>query len=176
MSSEPSGGGRAERDPAVLRLAALGDVELREHLEARRDAVGEPLRDSLHLLEHAVDPEADEEAVVLRLDVDVAGPLLGRLEDDRVDEPHERRVRDAVVDLEVVLLVFLDELELGDVGVSARAERLVRAREALDLGEHVIARRDGELDRVLGREPELVDRRDVGWIGDCHLEDSRGSR
>ena len=33
-----AGGGRVQRDAAVLRLAALGDVELREHLQARRDA------------------------------------------------------------------------------------------------------------------------------------------
>ena len=31
----PDGGGR-QRDPAVLRLPPLGDVELRQHLEARR--------------------------------------------------------------------------------------------------------------------------------------------
>ena len=54
----------------------------------------------------------DDERVLLRLEVDVAGPVLGGLEDDRVDEPDERDVGDAVVDLEVVgssVLGLLDE-------------------------------------------------------------------
>ena len=55
MSSSRPGGGGAERDAAVLRLAPLGDVELREHLQAGRHARREPLRDPLHLLQHAVD-------------------------------------------------------------------------------------------------------------------------
>ena len=79
MSSMPPGGGGVQRDPAVLRLAPLGDVELREHLEAGRHAGGEPLRDALGDVEDAVDPVADDELVLLRLDVDVARPVLGRL-------------------------------------------------------------------------------------------------
>ena len=39
---------------------------------ARGDAGGHPLRDPLHLVEDAVDAEADDERVVLRLEVDVA--------------------------------------------------------------------------------------------------------
>ena len=95
---------RVQRDAAVLRLAPLGDVELGEHLQARRHAGREPLRDPLQLVEDAVDAEADDERVVLRIEVDVARPVLGGLEDDRVDEPDERRVGDAVVGLEVVAL------------------------------------------------------------------------
>ena len=80
--------------------------------------------------------------------MDVAGAVLGRLEDDRVDEADERGVRDAVVDLEVVLLV-LDDLELVEVDLRyARSSASLGAREALDLGEDVVARRDGELDGV----------------------------
>ena len=106
MSSRRPGGGRVERDAAVLRLAPLGDVELREHLQARRHAGGHALGDPLHLVEHAVDAEAHDERVLHRLEVDVAGPVLGGLEDDRVHEPDERHVRDAVVDLEVVAVLL----------------------------------------------------------------------
>ncbi len=55
--------------------------------------------------EHAVDPEADEQGVLLRFEVDIAGPVLGCLEDDRVDEPDDRPLGDAVLGREVVGLV-----------------------------------------------------------------------
>ena len=99
-----SRGGGVQRDAAVLRLAALGDVELREHLQARRHRGRHAARDALHLEQHAVDAGAHDERVALRLEVHVARPVLGGREDDRVDEPDERRIGDAVVDLELVLL------------------------------------------------------------------------
>ena len=74
--------------------------------------------------EHAVDAEADEQRVLLRLEVDVARPVLGRLEDDRVHEPDDRPLRDAVLGREVVGLV-VDRL-VGVV-VEDRGERDVRA-------------------------------------------------
>ena len=40
--------------------------------------------------------------------------VAGGLHDDRVDEPHERRVRDAVVDLEIVG-ILVDDLDLVEV-------------------------------------------------------------
>ena len=58
----------------VLRLAPLGDVELRENLQASRDAGGHLLRHPLHLPEHAVDTEPHDERVLLRLEV-AAGRL-----------------------------------------------------------------------------------------------------
>ena len=153
-----AGGGGGQRDPAVLRLPPLGDVELREHLQARRDARRHPLRDPLDLGEDAVDPEADDERILLRLEVDVGGAVLGGLEDDRVDEADERRVGDAVLGLEVVglLLCFL-EVVLGFLEHRSGAEGLGGARHAAQLGEDVLARRDAEIELVAGREPELVD-------------------
>ena len=56
-------------------------------------------------VEDAVDAVAHDQVVLLRLDVDVARAVLGRFEDHRVDEPDERRVREAVVGLEVVVLL-----------------------------------------------------------------------
>ena len=43
-------------------------------------------------LQQAVDAVADAEAVLLRLDVDVAGPLVGGLDEDLVDELDDRRL------------------------------------------------------------------------------------
>ena len=78
-SSRPAAAARSEMRPSC-GPAPLGDVELREHLQAGRHARREPLRDPLHLVQDAVDPVADDEPVLLRLEVDVAGPVLGRLE------------------------------------------------------------------------------------------------
>ena len=66
-------------------------------------------------MQHAVDPEADGKRVLLRFEVDIAGAVFGRLEDDRVDEAHERRVRDPVVRFEIVTFI-LDDFELHPLG------------------------------------------------------------
>ena len=140
---------RGERDTAVLRLAALGDVELRENLQPRRHAGGHLLRDALHLAEHAVDAEAHGECVLLRLEVDVGGVFLRRLEDERVHEANERAVRDAVVGLEVVAVVRFGLVQVdGDDGT----DRLGRSHEPLELGEDVVAGSNPELERMLRRE------------------------
>ena len=118
-------------------------------------------------MEDAVDPVADDELLLLRLDVDVAGAVFGGLEDHRVDEPDERRIGDEVLDLEVVLLFFLDLRHLTREG---GAHRLGRARETAQLGEDIVRRRDVELDGLAGREPELVEPADVLRVGDRDLE------
>ena len=122
-----AGGGRVQGDASVLRLAPLGDVELREHLEAGRHAGDEALRDPLGDAQHPVDPEPHDQRVLLRLEVDVARALLGGLEDDRVDQPDERRLRDAVVDLEVVFLDLLDR-GVGDGVLDERRVQRLRTR------------------------------------------------
>jgi hypothetical protein len=82
---------------------------------------GQPLRDPLRDVEDAVDAKAHDEASSLRLEVDVAGPVLGRLEDDRVHEPYERALGDAVIRVEVVRSVLIDDLELRLVDDRASA-------------------------------------------------------
>ena len=63
----------AHAEAAVLRDAALGDVELAHDLDARNDGLVVLARDGRHgLLEHAVDAVLDEQRVVVGLDVDVA--------------------------------------------------------------------------------------------------------
>src|SRR4051812_27929244 len=167
----PAGGGGVERDAAVLRLAALGDVELREHLQARRDAGRHPPRDALHLVQHAVDAQPHGQRILLGLEVDVAGPVLGGLEDDRVDQPDERDVGDAVLDLEVVGIAL--RLGLGeavfDLDCRTRAERLGGTGESPDLVLDVVAGRDGDLELVARGQTQLVDRLDVAGVGDRNL-------
>ena len=69
----------AQLEPAVLRHALLGDVELGHHLDARDDRRMELLLQRPHRrLQHPVDPVFHVDGVVLRLDVNVAGPPLQR--------------------------------------------------------------------------------------------------
>ena len=163
---QAAGRGGVQRDAAVLRLAPLGDVELREHLQARRHAGVEPLRDPLGDVEDAVDAEADDERVLLRLEVDVARALLGGLEDDRVDEPDERRVRDPVVGLEVVASSVLRRPPRLRPSTRAALSASEARREAAQLGQHVVLRGDVELDRMARREPQLVEPAHVLRVGD----------
>ena len=121
-------------------------------------------------MQHAVDAEPDGERVLLRLEVNVGGAVLGRLEDHGVDEANEWRIRDAVVDLEVVGLILslvCDELLLDG---GARTESLGGANEPPDLALDVLARRDPDLERETGRQPELVDRVHVRRIRDRHSQ------
>ena len=154
---------RVERDPAVLRAPALGDIELGEHLEPRGHTRGHPLGDALRLGEHAVDAGAHEERVLLRLEMDVAGAVAGGLHDDRVDQPDERSVGDPVVGLEIVLVALLAEL---DIDRRLGLDHLALALEALELGGDLLAATDGEIDRVAGGDLQLVEAEDVARIGD----------
>ena len=63
-------------------------------------------------LQQAVDAVADAEAVLLRLDVDVAGPLVGRLDEDLVDQLDDRRFLGLLGQLAVVGLDVFEQLDL----------------------------------------------------------------
>ncbi len=121
-------------------------------------------------MQDAVNTEADDERIVLRLEVDVAGAILGRLKDDRVDEPDERRVRDPVVDLEIVCLL-VDDLQLDDIAQpGAHAEGFRGSREAAELGDDVLLRGDAQLEWVAACQPKLVSPMDVLRVGDRNAE------
>ena len=129
-----------------LRLATRLSVEF--YVAARSDVLTELRR--LSRAAEAMNASFADEIVLLRLDMDVARPVLGGLEDHRVVEADERRVGNAVVGLEVVdvLLLFLRACHLLGEG---RVHRLGRARQAAQLGEDVAPRRDVELDRQARR-------------------------
>ncbi len=77
----------AHAETAVLRHAALGDVELAHDLDARDDGGMMLLGDGLHgLLQHAVNTVLDDHRVVAGLDVNIAGAPLQRGKDRGVDQ------------------------------------------------------------------------------------------
>jgi hypothetical protein len=64
----------AELDPAVLGQATLGDVERGHDLHAGGQGGLQALGRSHDLVQHAVDPEAHAEDLLVGLEVDVRGP------------------------------------------------------------------------------------------------------
>ena len=79
-------------DAAVLRDAALGDVEVGEDLDAGGDRGDRRRGHDRRLGEHAVDAVADPHLVLLRLEVDVGGAALDGLLDHPLDELDDGRV------------------------------------------------------------------------------------
>ncbi len=77
----------ADAEAAVLRDAALGDVELAHDLDAAQNRGVVLARDGRHgFLENAVDAVLDVERVVVGFDVDVGGAALESGEDGGVDQ------------------------------------------------------------------------------------------
>ena len=62
-----------DRDPAVLRVAALDDVEIRHHLEPADHGRGDVGINKKNILKLAVDPVSDSQAGFLGIEVDVGG-------------------------------------------------------------------------------------------------------
>ena len=77
-------------DAAVLRQAALGDVEVGHDLDAAGDGHGQVARRRHHLVEHAVAAVAHLVFVFERLEVDVAGLVLDGQQEHHVDELADR--------------------------------------------------------------------------------------
>ena len=154
----------AQPDAAVLRQAALGDVEVGHDLHARDDRRREPARRRLDLVQHAVDPVADDEPVLERLDVDVRRPRFERVGDDERDEPDDRRLGREVLQLldvrvERELVALLDVADdLADRGAPGAVEALERR---VELGRN----RDQRPDLATRHHPERADRVRVGRIG-----------
>ena len=77
---------------AVLRTPALDDVHLGHDLDAADQLGAGRRRKAEHLAQRTVDPVADADPPVGRLDVDVGRAVAQRLGDDLVDELDDRRV------------------------------------------------------------------------------------
>src|SRR5690606_35532331 len=81
-----------DRETAVLRLAALGDVDVGHDLDARDHAVLDGLARTLHLMEHTVNAVPDAEVLLCRLNVNIGCTVLNGLRADEVHKSHNGRV------------------------------------------------------------------------------------
>ena len=80
----------AHAEAAVLRHAALGDIQFAHDLDARKNGGVPVLGERLHgVLQDAVNAVLHHDFGVARFDVDVTGAALERGKDDGVDEPND---------------------------------------------------------------------------------------
>ncbi len=100
-------------DPPVLRQAPLADVHRAHDLDAAGDGAQQVLGDFQRFVQAAVDAVADPHAAFGRLDVDVAGPLLHRVEDDVVHQADHRRLAGDLLHVADVLDGLLDQRHVG---------------------------------------------------------------
>ena len=139
----------AELDAPVLREPALGDVEVGHDLETREDRRLEPLGRRQHLVQYAIHPEPDAEDLLVRLEVDVGGALLDRVDEHHVHELDDGRFVGRLLQLEDVDLgaffAVLDDLDVREVGLHVRQD----VGDRVGLG--VVVAVDGLLDRRLRR-------------------------
>ena len=97
-------------DATVLWQTSLCDVELRHDLDARRERVAE-LAGRLHdFVQYAVDPVANTELPLVRLDVDVRCQLLDGIGQNQVDELDDGRVLGRLLQLGEVDVLGIDEV------------------------------------------------------------------
>ncbi len=114
-------------------------------------------------MKHAVDAEPHAQVVLLRLDVDVGGPVGDRLLDDVVDELDRRRL--ALDSGELAELLVRDVLGAEEQVLLGVLGDLV---ELLDRGEDVVLGRDRRLDVVTGEDAQVVEGEHVLRIGHRH--------
>ena len=159
-------------DPAVLRKALLGDVELGQDLDAAGDRLAQPQRRVHHLVEDAVDPVADAVVLLVRLDVDVRGALLDRVGEDDVHQADDRRFLGLLLQhLEVEILVLVEHFERGvRRGVGEVLHDLLeldgvrRAVVLVDRDAQRGFRGDHGIDVVPRHELDVVHGEDVGRV------------
>src|SRR5262249_52029796 len=84
--------GDLQADAPVLRQALLGDVETRHVFDTRDHQRRHGAARLQYLAQHAIDAEANHQAVLERLDVDVGGVFLDRLGENGIDQPDDRRI------------------------------------------------------------------------------------
>jgi hypothetical protein len=143
-----------------LRQASLGDVQVRHDLDATDHSCLVGLGRTRHVVQHAVDAVADAQTLGRRLEVQVAGSCLERIEDQHVHQLDDRRLSSQRPDVvECAFLVIGDDLYHGAAQVHCVGHRLLRGRHdrRVDLGR----RCRHQLHRALVRPAEFVDRRRI---------------
>ncbi len=161
-------------DAAVLRQAALGDVELRHHLQTRDQGILNPLREAECLFEDAVDAIAHQHRVGLRLDVDVARPRLDALDQHLVGELDDGRQLGVGGDRPEVSAIVAELVHhQGLAGRDELQELLERLLEPIGMLErvlHLVVRGDDGLHALAGGEFDGLQALEVERVGGDDLD------
>ena len=157
-----------ELDAPVLRDAALGDVQVRQDLDARDDRRLKPVHLRRHrgLVEDTVDAVANGHLVLVGLDMDIASPLVHRLDDDLVDQADDRRL---LGHLQQILAAAGDGTT-GFVVVGSEFVERVATQTVVGLDELLDVILDGQdgVDLQPGGHPHVVHRVEVERIARGH--------
>ena len=140
-----------ELEAPVLGQPPLRDVHGGQDLDAGDHPGIEGLGRRGHLLQHAVHAQAHRDLLFVRLEMDVAGPVAHRLQQQQVHEPHHRRIVGQQAQL---VVLHRRVIHRGHHLVRLRAHQL--AQVALDVGLLGIGAVDHRLDAGL-RADRLVD-------------------
>ncbi len=124
-----------------------------------------------HFLEHAVDARADAEELFVRLEMDVRGALLDGVEQDFIDEAHDRRVLDIVPGQRVGVRVLIaggdfEVLEIEIIFGQARHGRVGLIDGLVDRHLQLVVLDHDELDAHRGLEADLIERMQIGRVRD----------
>ena len=165
-------------DAAVLGQPPLGDVQLGHDLDPGGDGGLEAGRRLHDLVQDAVDAVADPEGLLVRLDVDVRGPLLDGVGEDQVHQLDDRGILGRLPQLgDVDVVVPLPE------GLDVLVVEVLH--DVLDHAGRVVVLVDGVLDGGLrrhhrlhleaGHELDVVDGEDVAGVRHGDGQDVAGA-
>src|SRR5690606_36481646 len=151
-----------QHDPAILRQASLGDVELAHDLDAAYDRRGQIDRRAFAIDQHAIDAVTYLQAVHEWLDVDVGRTQLDRALDHEVYQADDRRLGGQ--DAQVLDIVEVAAFALG--GLHDRTHRAAALPEpALDQLVDFRAQRNMRAHLAAGRQPHRVEHVRIVGIG-----------
>ena len=154
-----------------MRYAPLGDVEPRHDFEARDDLDGQLDRRQRDFFEHTVDARADAKDFLVGLEMDVRAALLDGIEQDLIDEAHDRRVFDIVPADRFRIRIFVaagdvEILEIEIIVGQVRHDRIGLIDRLVDRDLELVVFDDDELDAHRGLETDLIERVQIGRIRD----------
>ena len=142
--------GGLEVDAAVLGQAALRDVHVRHHFQARDDGRLQEaqLRRDRDFVQDAIDAVTNAQIVFERLDVDVGRAFVNRFTDDLVNEFHDRCV--GIVSVQVRARFDVLKRFEGAVGLENFVERFrADAVECFHCAQDLGARHEDPLSRLV---------------------------
>ena len=143
----------------------LGDVQIREHLEARNDGPGEALRRGRQRVERAVETVTDVELLFEGLEMNVRCPGADGLRQYLVDETDERRLTGQLLKVRLTKGGIVNRRDGRPQFAEDGVERLfLLAVMLVDEPEHTRGIGHGEPHLALEGKGQVVDQAGIEWV------------